>query len=233
MAQATHNRHGGLLARLGFGGQRRVVLAIAAFIAIGAVVGVVALGARAGFEVERRASTTQATPQSQAATQAATTAEKRTVVHVDGAVTSPGVYEIVGDSVRVRDAVAAAGGLANDADTSSVNLAAALVDGSKVHIPSTSEKVTTSGASSSGSTSGSTSSSGSSSGSSPSESSPVNINTADQAALETLPGIGAATAQTILKDREKNGPFSSVDDLMRVTGIGEKKLERVRGLICV
>ncbi|MBM6775245.1 ComEA family DNA-binding protein, partial [Olsenella profusa] len=62
---------------------------------------------------------------------------------------------------------------------------------------------------------------------------PVNINTADVAELDELPGVGEATAAAIVEDRERNGPFAAPEDLMRVSGIGEKKFEKLEGLICV
>ena len=61
----------------------------------------------------------------------------------------------------------------------------------------------------------------------------VNINTADASALDALPGVGPATAEAIIKDREENGPFASIEDIMRVSGIGEKKFENLKDAICV
>ena len=169
-------------------------------------------------------------------------APKVTKVHVDGAVASPGVYELLQADPRVADAVAAAGGLSGDADTAAVNLAAQVPDASKVHIPSVGEApvqeaesvaavgepVGTADASAAGvvSGSGSSASQGTSGGL-------VNLNTASAEELCELPGVGEATAANIIADREQNGPFTSVDDLMRVSGIGEKKLAKVRDLVCI
>ena len=61
----------------------------------------------------------------------------------------------------------------------------------------------------------------------------VNINSAGLDELDTLPGVGPSTAQAILDDRTQNGPFASVEDIMRVSGIGEKKFEKLKDLICV
>ena len=61
----------------------------------------------------------------------------------------------------------------------------------------------------------------------------MNINTATLEELDTLPGVGESTAQAIIEEREAGGPFTSVEDIMRVSGIGEKKFERLQGLICV
>ena len=137
------------------------------------------------------------------------------VVHVDGAVVSPGVYELPAGS-RAGDAVAAAGGLAEGADTTAINLAAVLADGEKVYVPLEGEAVTSS-----------------QEGSLEGGAAPVNLNTATAEELDGLPGIGEATAQAIIEDREANGPFLSPEDLMRVSGIGEKKFERLEGLVCV
>ena len=147
------------------------------------------------------------------------------VVDVDGAVNGPGVYEIAVSNARVRDAVNAAGGLAADADTAQINLAAPLSDGQKVYVPRVGETPPAASASpSDGSTHASPTTSANGL---------VNINSATVEELKTLPGVGDATAEAIVRDREQNGPFASTEDLMRVSGIGEKKYEKLEGLICV
>lgn len=152
----------------------------------------------------------------------------RCFVHVDGAVGKPGVVELKGDDLRVFDAVQAAGGLEEDADTSAVNLAEPLADGAKIHIPVQGEEPQElSGVPAAGQaqTSGATGS--------PGGVTLVNINTASAEELQTLSGIGEATARAIIDERERNGPFASPEDLMRVSGIGEKKFAKVQGDICV
>lgn len=143
-------------------------------------------------------------------------------VHVDGAVASPGVYVVRVSDARVSDAVEAAGGLTGEADTSQVNLAARLEDGMKVHIPVTGEVAAVPAAGTSSASSDAASSGG-----------PVNINSATVEQLCELPGIGNATASAIVEDRESNGPFASPEDLMRVSGIGEKKFAKLKDAICV
>ena len=161
------------------------------------------------------------------------------VVHVDGAVARPGVVEVSGSSPRLRDAIEAAGGLAEGADTGSLNLAEKVSDGQKVHVPTVEEAQAAAaapavGASGAGGGQGAGVASGSGSGGGPSSASGlVNINSATASELQTLSGVGESTANAIVRDREQNGPFSSVDDLMRVSGIGEKKLAKIRGSICV
>lgn len=147
------------------------------------------------------------------------------VVHVDGMVASPGVYRLQGDSLRMDDAVKAAGGLVDGADTSRVNLAEPLSDGEKVHVPAVGEEDADEGAATAGAapTGGATSTA----------EGIVNINTATAAELTALPGVGDATAAEIVRDREANGAFASVEDLMRVSGIGEKKFAKLKGKIRV
>ena len=140
------------------------------------------------------------------------------LVHVDGAVAVPGVYELPAGS-RANDAVLAAGGLCEDADTTSLNLAAELQDGEKVHVPSEGEEPA-----------GSVTLAG---GSEPADSGLININTADVATLDELPGVGESTARAIVEDREAHGPFTAPEDLMRVSGIGEKKFAKLEAMICV
>ena len=149
------------------------------------------------------------------------------VVHVDGAVSKPGVVELTGSDLRVFDAVSLAGGLLDDADTTQVNLAEPLSDGAKIHIPhegelsgqaeqSLSGQAQTSGATGSGEAT-----------------LLVNINTASSEELQTLNGVGEATAKAIIEERERGGPFATPEDLMRVSGIGEKKFSKVKDSICV
>lgn len=162
----------------------------------------------------------------------ATEAPGTILVHVDGEVASPGVVELPAGSPRVRDAVEAAGGLTERAATTSLNLAAPVEDGSKVHVPNAEEAAEAGAGATTGT--GATTGAGTAgqgaagqAGSAPS-SARVNVNTATEEELQQLPGVGPSTAAKIVEDRAKNGPFASVDDLMRVSGIGEKKLERLR-----
>jgi competence protein ComEA len=160
--------------------------------------------------------TTVATPASEP-TAAPPGAPAAVLVHVAGAVVEPGVYELAGDA-RVRDAIVAAGGPAATADWNALNLAAAVADGVKVYVPSVGEDVppslTVPAPVGAGQQTGQ-----------------IDVNVATAGELESLPGVGPATANAIVTDRERNGPFLDVDDLDRVPGIGPAKLEALRDLV--
>jgi competence protein ComEA len=146
-------------------------------------------------------------------------------VHVVGSVRHAGVYELAPGS-RVVDAVDAAGGVLPDAVLTSLNMARILVDGEQVLVPDEDTPTHVSQQAASGSVGGSQGGTGSGAGS-------VDLNSADATLLDTLPGVGPSTAQKIVSDREANGPFASVDELTRISGIGPKKLEQIRALACV
>lgn len=151
------------------------------------------------------------------------------VVHVLGSVARPGIVEVrVGD--RVIDAIAAAGGATDTADVSRVNLARELVDGEQLYVPAVGEELPVGAAV--GPAPGGGSAAGSAGGGS-TAGGVVNLNTADAAALETLPGVGPALATRILAWRDENGPFRAVDELLAVAGIGEKTLAGFRDLVTV
>lgn len=151
------------------------------------------------------------------------------VVHVAGAVASPGVVRLAA-SGRIVDAVAAAGGLRPDADPDRVNLAAPVSDGQRIVIPVQGqplpEEVIAAPPPGADPAVGAP---GSSSGAPAA----VDLNSATAEQLDTLPGVGPATAAAILAHREERGPFRSVDDLIEVRGIGEAKLEALRELVVV
>jgi competence protein ComEA len=149
-------------------------------------------------------------------------ASLQVVVHVAGAVTAPGVYPLP-QTARVADAVAAAGGPSPDGDLDALNLAAFLADGQRVYVPRSGE-VDPASVPSGAAVSASADSPG---GTRP-PTGPIDLNTATAAELESLPGVGPATAAAIVDDRTRNGPFATVDDLDRVPGIGPAKLAALR-----
>lgn len=146
------------------------------------------------------------------------------VVHVAGEVAHPGVVELA-SGARVIDAIEAAGGVTSKADTDAVNLARTLVDGEQIYLPQPGETLPQTAAQGGIGTSGKSGTLGSSSGNSAAL---VNLNTADAATLETLPGIGPALAARIIEYRESHGPFAAVEDITDVSGIGSATLEKFR-----
>ncbi|WP_307842016.1 ComEA family DNA-binding protein [Salinibacterium sp. SWN1162] len=131
-------------------------------------------------------------------------------VHVTGAVVRPGLFELAEGS-RVIDAIAAAGGFTEDANRDQLNLARVLTDGEQFAVPAAGDEADAATASDGR----------------------VNLNTADAAALDTLPRIGPAMAARILAWREANGRFTSIDDLRNVAGIGDATFDGLRELVTV
>lgn len=135
------------------------------------------------------------------------------VIYMSGAVNKPGVYK-VSPQLRVVDAINNAGGLATGADVAKVNLAQQVKDGMHIYVPITGDKSP-------------------SSQSSAQASDKININTADKAALEKLPGIGPSLAERILEYRKANGRFVEVSDIKKVSGIGEAKFNQMKDKITI
>lgn len=216
--------------RYGFTGGKAATVLLVALLAILGVAGAILSAMPAGVELSRAADAGQSVSGDSThagAAEEGAAAAPLVVVHVDGAVAAPGVYELA-DDARVNDAVAAAGVLLSEADTSTINLAAPVSDGAKVHIPTSDEL--SAGAQA---TSGDSGVSGVPTGAAPAGPSLVNINTATSEELQGLSGVGEATATAIIEDRQANGPFATPEDLMRVSGIGEKKFAKIKADICV
>ncbi len=146
-------------------------------------------------------------------------------VYVIGAVENPGVYALPKQS-RVEDAIAAAGGLAEDAWPESINLAAPLQDGNQVEVPVLQPTDAPTRVES-----------GSTGEEQPASESAapavININTASQEMLETLSGIGPVTAEKIIAYREANGDFTLIEEIQKVKGIGPATFEKIKDSICV
>ena len=145
------------------------------------------------------------------------------LVQISGQVVSPGIYSLHQDS-RLQDLIAAAGGLTVNADESRINGAALLRDGDYFFIPAVDEDIPETAANS------------------PANMNidldsefeyPLDLNTASQEALDSLPGIGPAKAKDIITYRDEHGPFSSVDELENVSGIGEATVESLRDYLFV
>lgn len=145
---------------------------------------------------------------------------RKICVHVSGYVMNPGVY-MLPEGSRVYEAVEAAGGFSEGADDQFLNLAKVLEDGQKIRIYSLDETATAY------------------------EDTElnqkdlndteklININTATKESLMTLPGIGESRAESIIAYREQNGYFSSVEDIMKVSGIKEAAFEKIKDYICI
>jgi competence protein ComEA len=195
-------------------GVSRAALAVAA--SAGVVVVAVLLLRPAGADPSPEATLPRATAPAAPAS-ASPAAVQVVIVQAAGAVAQPGLYRLAAGS-RVDDLVHAAGGLAPDADPDRVNLAALLTDGEKVYIPRVGEALPADAAG------GATSSPATQ---------PIDLNSASIAQLDTLPGIGPATAQAIIDYRSQHGRFRSVDELLNVRGIGPAKLDELRALVRV
>ena len=147
------------------------------------------------------------------------------ILHITGEVKNPGIIQI-DEGARLADAIEAAGGATEYADINKINLAYVVQDGQKINIPNVNnvetqgyisqeigeniivEDIKTS-------------------------SNLVNINTATQAELETLTGIGSSTALKIINYRKENGKFKTIEDIKNVSGIGDTKFEAIKNEICV
>ncbi|KXT82557.1 Late competence protein ComEA, DNA receptor [Streptococcus sp. DD11] len=146
-------------------------------------------------------------------------------VDVKGEVKHPGVYQLKAGS-RIYDAIQKAGGMTAEADSKSVNLAQKLADEAVVYVT----KIGEGGADV---TAGTAEASSQAAASRSAQSDLINLNTATEAELQTITGIGQKRAQDIIAYRESNGGFKSVDDLKNVSGIGDKTLEKLKEYVTV
>ena len=156
-------------------------------------------------------------------------ASPRMMVHVDGAAKSPGLYALQMANPRVNDAIRVAGGLTEDANGQGINLASPVEDGQKIYIPKKGEepppeipqpeqnKATNN----------------KQTNTKRDKKTVVDINRATVEELTKLQGVGEGLAQRIVADRQKNGPFKTTEDLMRVSGIGQKKFDQLKDNIRV
>lgn len=153
-------------------------------------------------------------------------AKNEIAVYVSGQVKTPAVITLEDSgSLRLIDAVNAAGGMTELADTEAINLADPLSDGQHIHVPTKEIFFRDISAQSAGTNSNSNSNSNSSG--------LININTADAKELEKLTGIGPVLADRIIEYRESNGAFKSIEEIKKVRGIGEKTFEKMREGITV
>lgn len=169
---------------------------------------------------------TEASPSASASPGAAMPAATGVYVHVAGAVRHAGLYRLeVGG--RVADALALAGGFADDADRDAVNLARPVADGEQIVVPVAGAAGDASAAAAGGAGGAGGAGAGGSTGGL------IDLNTATKEQLDTLPRVGPAMADRIIAWRTENGRFTSVDDLLSVPGIGDKMLAALRDLVRV
>ena len=168
--------------------------------------------------------------------------DDRILVHVSGAVNKEGVVELKVDS-RISDAIEKAGGIKEEASIEDINLAYKLEDGMKIHIPTKQEQENNCNTKVEDTVEETTkqyvsTSSGGANKEEKAENSAtnqkqININTATQTQLETLPGIGPSTAMKIISHRKEKGKFSKIEDIKEVSGIGESKYNQIKDLISI
>ena len=142
-------------------------------------------------------------------------------VDISGAVVNPGVYE-VGSQTRLFQVIEMAGGLTENADVNSLNRAEIVCDGQKIIVGILGEP-----------SAAVSESSGSQSAQSGITNGKVNLNLAGSATLQTIPGIGPSKADRIIDYRNTNGRFRKIEDIMNITGIGEKTFESIKDYITV
>jgi competence protein ComEA len=206
-------------------GDRRIAAALLACVAVAAAFAWFRSGESSSSALPPAAPPT--TGESFTTTTSTTKPSAAIVVDVVGAVRRGGVVRLRAGA-RVVDAIAAAGGATADADLVRLNLAAPVADGSRIAVPRIGAPAPAVDPTAvSGGTTPATDETGAATGAA------VNINTATAEQLDALPGVGPATAAAIISDREAHGPFRSVNDLGRVRGIGDAKLEQLRNLVTV
>ena len=191
--------------------ERAVLIVFAAFLAIGGIFFLLAQGSASSAASTKPlpAITFPATP----------TVSPIIVVDVSGKVLKPGVYKLPVGS-RAIDALDAAGGAKSGVDVSVINLAHVLTDGEQIIVGAPKVVVVTSGKSK-----------GKSKLANPSSNSPINVNTATSAQLDSLPGIGPVMAARIIAYRQKSGLFKVLTDLRKVPGMGASKFAEIQNLI--
>lgn len=153
----------------------------------------------------------------------ATKERAETMIYVDikGAVKVPGIYQLKNQQ-RIWDALALAGGVSEEADTTQVNYAQKVKDQMIIYVPKKGESVAQS-----------LETLQESAPAQQNQEEKINLNTATEAELQTISGIGAKKAQEIIRFRDEQGPFKTVEELKNVSGIGEKTVERLKDMLTV
>lgn len=168
--------------------------------------------------------------------------EEKIAIHITGEVKKTGIIYLK-QGARIADAIEAAGGATKNASLEQVNLAYVLEDGQKIYIPNKKEKIegnmyiiANSGNNvmiENSKTSKDKKTGLNTNQNTKGEKAKVNINSANQTELETLPGVGEALAQRIIEYRESNGKFQKIEDIQNVKGIGNSKYSNIKEKICI
>ena len=159
--------------------------------------------------------------------------EEKIVVHITGAVNKEGIVELQ-EGARIADAIEKAGGTKENADIKNINLATILEDGMKVHIPTIEEtQANNENINVEDNASSQIATETTNITSNTKTQGKININTATQGELDTLPGIGPSTAAKIIDYRKENGKFKSIEEIKEVSGIGDAKYEKIKELIII
>ena len=159
--------------------------------------------------------------------------EEKIVVHITGAVNKEGIVELQ-TGARIADAIEKAGGAKENTDIKNINLATILEDGMKVHIPTIEEtQANNENINVEDNASSQIATETTNITSNIKTQGKININTATQGELDTLPGIGPSTAAKIIDYRKENGKFKSIEEIKEVSGIGDAKYEKIKELIII
>ena len=159
--------------------------------------------------------------------------KEKIIIYIAGAIKNEGVYELDENS-RIADCIEKAGGLTEDANLQDINLAYMLEDGMKIYIPKNSESNNHDNTESNATTENDkreVTVKNIENKNSKTQNVKININTATQTELETLPGIGSSTALKIINYRKENGKFKSIEDIKNVNGIGDSKYNKIKDMI--
>lgn len=213
----------------------RAVLAVAALVGLGGMLWTLTTNPHGSGQAAPIRIETPSTSTTTSLTVTTTTVPATLVVDVAGAVTHPGPVRVA-HGARVSDAIAAAGGARADADLERVDRAAKITDGQRVYVPRRGQTQIPEVVGATGpppAEADPSVSAGDAAAGSGAAQAPVNLNTADATELDTLPGVGPATARAILDHRTRNGPFENVEQLLEVKGIGPAKLADMRSRVTV
>ena len=156
--------------------------------------------------------------------------KEKITIYITGAIKNQGVYELEEKS-RIVDCIEKAGGLTEDADLKNINLAYVIEDGMKIYIPKNSDNNEVKDDTNLYVYKEKNNTINSDNINLETQNNKIDINTASQTELETLPGIGPSTAAKIINYRKENGKFNNIEDIKNINGIGDSKYEQIKNLI--